>query len=68
MLRKTTGELALDAGGGILAFGIVARLWFASGGVNSMISALNLAHHAREARSWWKIKLVALGLTLAICI
>ena len=36
-------ELAEDAGDGMLTFGIVTALWFASGGVNSMISALNLA-------------------------
>jgi membrane protein len=66
LMRKTTMELAANAGGGILTFGIVAALWFASGGVNSMISGLNLAYGIREARSWWKVRLVALGLTLGL--
>ena len=68
LLRKTTVELAADAGGGMLTFAIVTALWFASGGVNSMISALNLAYHVQEARSWLKVRLIALGLTFSISI
>jgi membrane protein len=68
LLRKTTMELAADAGPGMLTFGIVTTLWFASGGINSMISALNLAHQVREARSWLRVRLIAFGLTLSISI
>src|SRR5438105_12302763 len=68
LLRKTTIELAADASGGMLTFAIITALWFASGGVNSMISALNLAYRVREARSWLKVRLIALGLTFSISI
>ena len=33
-----------------------------------MISALNLAYHAKESRSWVKVRAIALGLTLMISI
>jgi membrane protein len=68
LLRKTTIELSADASGGMLTFAIVTALWFASGGVNSMISAMNLAYRVREARSWLKVRLIAVGLTLCISI
>jgi membrane protein len=68
LLNKTTTELAENASGGKLTFGIVLALWFASGGVHSMISALNLAYHVREARSWLKVRAIALALTLLIAI
>ena len=68
LLRKTTIELAADASGGMLTFAIVTALWFASGGVNSMISAMNLAYRVREARSWLRVRLIAVGLTLSISI
>jgi membrane protein len=68
LLRKTTTEMAVDASGGTLTFGIVVSLWFASGGVTSMISALNLAYRVQEARSWLKVRIVALGLTLSMSI
>jgi len=68
LLRKTTIELAADASGGMLTFAIVTALWFASGGVNSMISAMNVAYRLREARTWMKVRLIAVGLTLSISI
>ncbi len=68
LLSKTTVELATGASGGKLTFGIVAALWIGSGGVNSMISALNLAYRVQEARSWLKVRMIALGLTFSISI
>lgn len=68
LLRRITVELAANAGGGKLTFGIVTALWFASGGVSSMISALNLARRVRESRSWFRVRIIAIGLTLAISI
>jgi len=68
LLRKTTVELAAAASDGMLTFAIVTALWLASGGVNSMISALNLAYHVKESRAWLKVRLIAFGLTLSISI
>ena len=68
LLKSITVELAANAGGGKLTFGIVTALWFASGGVSSMISALNLTRRAREARSWLRVRVIAMGLTLAISV
>jgi membrane protein len=61
-------ELASHSGGGKLAFGIVAGLWFASSGMSSMISTLNAVYRVREARSWLRVRATALALTLAIAV
>ncbi|HEV7186479.1 MAG TPA: YihY/virulence factor BrkB family protein [Blastococcus sp.] len=54
--------------GGALTVGLIvsilAALWSASGGVGSMITAVNLAYDEVEARNYVKLKLIALGLTL----
>jgi membrane protein len=68
LLRTTATDLATNASGGKLTFGIIVSLWFASGGVVSMISALTLAYRVREARSWFKVRAIALGLTLLISV
>jgi membrane protein len=68
LLNRTTIELAKRANGRMLTFGIVTALWFASGGVNSMIDALNDAYHVQEERSWLRVRLIALALTLSIAI
>jgi membrane protein len=68
LLAKTTTELAANSSGRNLAVGIVLAVWFASGGVSSMIPALNLAYRTRETRSWFKVRLVAVALTVVIAI
>jgi membrane protein len=66
LLKTVAMESATNASGGKLTFGIVSALWCGSGGVCSMIAALNSAYHVRESRSWLKVRSIALGLTLLI--
>jgi membrane protein len=66
LLEATTSELARSTSGGKLTLGIMLALWFASGGMSSMISTLNVVYKVRETRSWFKVRAIALGLTLAI--
>jgi membrane protein len=68
LLKEIVIELATSAAGGKLTLGIVLALWFASGGMSSMISILNAAYQVHESRSWLKVQLIALGLTIAISI
>ena len=66
LLKESMIELAGSATRGKLTAGMVLALWFASGGMTSMMSTLNAAYRVRETRSWVKIRMIALGLTLAI--
>jgi membrane protein len=68
LLKTITIEMAANATSGKLTFGIVLTLWFASGGMSSMISTLNAVYHVRESRSWFRGRIIALGLTIAILI
>ena len=68
LLKNTTEELAKTASGGRLTLGILLALWFASGGVAAMISALNVVYRVKEERSWIKARAIALSLTLVISI
>jgi len=68
LLKAITTEMAANATGGKLTFGILLTLWFASGGMSSMISTLNAVYHVRESRSWFRGRVIALGLTIAILI
>jgi len=68
LVDSVVDELARHSGGGKITFGIVAGLWFASGGMSSMISTLNAVFRVREARSWLRVRATALGLTLILSI
>jgi len=68
LLQAITLEMAANATSGKLTFGIVLTLWFASGGMSSMISTLDVIYHVRGSRSWFRGRVIALGLTIAISI
>ena len=52
--------------GGILSLGAVLALWSASSAFAGLTSALNVAYGVRERRPWWKVRLLAIGLTVAL--
>ena len=66
LVKAITIEMAANATSGKLTFGIALTLWFASGGTSSMISTLDAIYHVRESRSWFRGRIIALGLTIAI--
>lgn len=68
LFSKTVNEVAANTGSGKLTFGIVLALWFASGGMTSMMSTLNTAYHVRECRSFVKVRTIAVALTIAISV
>lgn len=52
--------------GGLLSLGVLLALWSASTAVVSMADALNVAYGVTERRPWWKVRLQAIGLTVAL--
>jgi membrane protein len=65
LVSKTLNEIIKNTGGGKLTLGLVLALWSGAGGMSSLISGLNSAYHVRESRSWVRVKLTAMGLTVA---
>lgn len=58
--------IAQDDAGGLLTFGMIGTIWSSSSGVTAIIDSLNQAYDIQEGRPWWKVRLVALGLTVAL--
>jgi len=54
--------------GGLLSLSIVIALWTASSAISALTTSLNLAYGVKEDRPYWKVRLVATGLTLALAI
>jgi membrane protein len=68
LLRVMAAEVASHASSGKLSFGIVFSLWCVSGGISAMIRGLNLAYRVQESRSWFKVRAIALELSVFISI
>lgn len=72
LVDKTLHEISTNSTGLKLVFGLVLSLWSGSGGMKSIMDALNRCYHIGESRPYWKRTLIALGLTvgmamLAVC-
>jgi membrane protein len=52
--------------GGLLTAGMAITLWSSSGAMTAIIDTLNRAYDIDEGRSWWKVRLTAVGLTIAV--
>lgn len=68
LVDSTMYEVSVASGGGKLTFGILAALWAASNGMGAITQALNVAYNVKESRPWWKQRLTAIGLTIALSV
>lgn len=68
LIDNTMIEVFSSSGGGKLSFGILAALWAASNGLGAITESLNTAYDLKETRAWWKQRLTAIGLTMALSV
>jgi membrane protein len=61
-------KLSNQENGGILTFAFLFTIWSSSGAMTSIISTLNSAYGIEESRPWWKVRLVAIGLTVGVAL
>jgi membrane protein len=66
LIQDQMQRLAQNEDGGLLTLGAAGALWSSSAAIVSIVGALNRAYDIEEARPWWKVRLVAIGLTLAV--
>jgi membrane protein len=66
LVRETLSDVVSHRSGGLLSLGLIASLWSASSGVASLMDALNRAHAVEESRPFWRRRLKAIALTLAM--
>ena len=68
LVQTTLDEVSKARGGGKLSFGILAALWAASNGMGAISETLNIAYDVKETRSWWKVRLISVGLTVGLAL
>jgi membrane protein len=66
VMLKTIQEVTRNTGTGKITFGILLALFTASGGMTAMISGLNRAYVVKEARSYIKVRALAILLTIVL--
>jgi membrane protein len=57
-----------DTAPGLLSVGILGTIWAASGAFSALINALNRAYDVQETRPFWKVKGIAILMTLGLSV
>ena len=68
LIRQQMIRLAEGNDGGVLSVGLLAALWSSSAALVAIIGAMNKAYDIEESRPWWKVRLLAIGLTIGLAI
>ena len=66
LLRTQVDEVVRGNYGSLLTLGIVGAIWSSSAAMVAIIDALNHAYDIEEWRPWWKRRIVAIVLTVAL--
>jgi len=67
-LEQQLTQISNADSGGILTIGILGAIWSSSAALVAIVSSLNRAYDIEEGRPWWKVRLTAIGLTVALAI
>ena len=68
LLEEQLRRVSDSDSGGILTIGFVGAVWSSSAALIAIVSSLNRAYDIEEARPWWKVRLIAIGLTATLAI
>jgi len=68
LVRDQILQISKNNNGGLLTIGILGTIWSASSGMSSVSSVLNRAYHVEEGRSWLRVRLVSIALTIALAV
>jgi membrane protein len=68
IIRTQITKIAEGEHGGLLTAGMLLTLWSTSAGMLAIINTLNKAYDIEESRSWWKVRLTAIALTIALVV
>jgi membrane protein len=66
LVQDNVRELVTGQRGGLLSFGILAALWTSSSAVTAIMDGLNRAYDVDEGRPFWKVRGLALLLTVGL--
>jgi membrane protein len=68
LVQDHVRELVTGARGGLLSFGLLAALWTSSSAVTAIMEGLNRAYDVDEGRPFWKVRGLALLLTIGLSV
>ena len=66
IVRDQLVQIANGPPKGLLTLSLLGAVWSSSSAMTAIIDTLNQAYHVREGRPWWRVRLIAIGLTVVL--
>ena len=66
IIKDQITQISQSGHGGVLTLAFLLTIWSSSGAMVSIISTLNAAYDITEGRPLWKVRLIAMALTIGI--
>jgi membrane protein len=66
IITEQIKQISQSGHGGVLTFAFLLTIWSSSGAMVSIITTLNTAYDITEGRPLWKVRLIAMALTLGM--
>jgi membrane protein len=61
-------QITRERHAGLLAISFIGTIWSTSSGMCAIIDTLNQAYQVTEGRSWWRVRITAIALTIALAV
>lgn len=68
LIKDQMVKLSEGDHGGLLSLGLLGALWSSSAAISAIISAMNRVYGIEEGRSWWKVCVTAICLTIGLAV
>jgi membrane protein len=68
IVQDLLGSVASGENSGVLTLSLLMALWSSSAAMVGITEAMNRAYDIDEGRPWWKVRLIAVGLTITLAV
>jgi len=68
IITDQLAKIAKGEQGGLFTIGFLITIWSTSSALTAIIDTLNAAYDIQEGRPWWKVRLIAIGLTMGVAL
>jgi membrane protein len=68
IITEQLAKIASGQNGGLFTIGMLTTIWSTSAAMTAIIDTLNAAYDIEEGRPWWKVRLIAVSLTLGVAL
>lgn len=66
--RETIEDIIRHQRGGLLSFGFLFALFVSADGIMALMSWFNRSYHGKEQRAAWRMRLMAIGITITLAL